>query len=40
MSIVKRGSTFQLRRRVPQRYRAVEPRGVVWISLHTDSETG
>ena len=39
MSIVKRGSTFQLRRRVPQRYRAVEPRGVVWISLHTDSET-
>jgi integrase len=39
MSIVKRGSTFQLRRRVPQRYLAVEPRGVVWISLHTDSET-
>ena len=39
LSILKRGSTFQLRRRVPQRYRAVEPRGVVWISLHTDSET-
>ncbi len=39
MSIVKRGSTFQLRRRVPQRYRSVEPRAVVWISLHTDSET-
>ena len=39
MSIVKRGSTFQLRRRVPQRYCAVEPRGVVWISLYTDSET-
>jgi len=39
VSIVKRGSTYQLRRRVPQRYRAVEPRGVVWISLHTDSET-
>ena len=39
MSIVKRGSTFQLRRRVPQRYRTVEPRAVVWISLHTDSET-
>lgn len=39
MSILKRGSTFQLRRRVPQRYRAVEPRAVVWISLHTDSET-
>lgn len=39
MSIVKRGSTYQLRRRVPQRYRGVEPREVVWISLHTDSET-
>jgi integrase len=39
LSIVKRGSTFQLRRRVPQRYRLVEPRAVVWISLHTDSET-
>ncbi|MBK8199715.1 MAG: tyrosine-type recombinase/integrase [Acidobacteria bacterium] len=39
MSIVKRGGTFQLRRRVPQRYRSVEPRAVVWISLHTDSET-
>jgi integrase len=39
MSIVKRGSTFQLRRRVPQRYRSVEPREVIWISLHTDSET-
>ena len=39
MSIVKRGSTFQLRRRVPKRYRSVEPRAVVWISLHTDSET-
>jgi integrase len=39
LSIVKRGSTFQLRRRVPQRYRMVELRAVVWISLHTDSET-
>ncbi len=39
LSIVKRGSMFQLRRRVPQRYRPVEPREVIWISLHTDSET-
>jgi len=39
VSIGLRGSTFQLRRRVPQRYRSVEPREVVWISLHTDSET-
>ncbi|HMO06905.1 MAG TPA: integrase [Paracoccaceae bacterium] len=39
MSILRRGSTFHLRRRVPQRYRGVEPRSTVWISLHTDSET-
>jgi integrase len=39
MSIVRRGSTFHLRRRVPRRYRGVEPRGTVWISLHTDSGT-
>ena len=38
MSIVKRGSTFHLRRRVPKRYARVEPRKTVWISLHTDSE--
>ena len=37
--LVRRGSTWQLRRRVPVRYRSVEPREVVWISLHTDSET-
>jgi integrase len=39
MSITKRGDTFHLRRRVPRRYREVEPRETVWISLHTDSET-
>ncbi|ABD56438.1 DUF6538 domain-containing protein [Jannaschia sp. CCS1] len=39
MSIAKRGRTYHLRRRVPRRYRRVEPRGTVWISLHTDSET-
>jgi hypothetical protein len=39
MSIVRRGSTFHLRRRVPRRYRCVEARGTVWISLHTDSGT-
>jgi hypothetical protein len=36
---MKRGSTFHLRRRVPRRYRGIEPRETVWISLHTDSET-
>ncbi len=39
MSVLKRGSTFHLRRRVPRRYRAVESREAIWISLHTDSET-
>src|SRR5688572_19401512 len=39
MTIVQRGSTFHLRKRVPRRYRPVEPRDTVWISLHTDSET-
>ncbi len=37
MSIVRRASTFHLRKRVPLRYRRVEPRVTVWISLHTDS---
>jgi integrase len=39
MAILKRGSSFHLRRRVPRRFKAVEPRGTVWISLHTDSES-
>ena len=39
MSVFKRGTTYQLRRRVPRRYRDVEQRTTVWISLHTDSET-
>jgi integrase len=39
MTIVRRGSTYHLRKRVSLRYRRVEPRETVWISLHTDSET-
>ncbi|WP_045693739.1 tyrosine-type recombinase/integrase [Hyphomonas sp. BRH_c22] len=39
MSIFKRSNCYQLRRRVPRRYRSVEPRGTIWVSLHTDSET-
>ena len=39
MSIFMRGGLYQLRRRVPRRYRSVEPRGTIWVSLHTDSET-
>jgi len=38
MSLIQRNQTYHLRRRVPQRYRPVEARGVVWVSLHTDSE--
>ena len=39
MSIAKRGRLYHLRRRVPRRYRGIEPRETVWISLHTDSES-
>lgn len=39
MSILKRGKSYSLRKRVPSRYKRVEPRGTVWISLHTDSAT-
>jgi len=39
MSIAKRSRLYHLRRRVPRRYRGIEPRETVWISLHTDSET-
>jgi len=39
VSILLRGKTYHLRRRVPRRYEAVEPRKTIWISLHTDSET-
>lgn len=39
MSIIERGNTYYLRRRVPRRYQSVETRNTVWISLHTDSES-
>ena len=38
MKPILRGSTYHLRKRVPQRFAAIEPRETVWISLHTDSE--
>ena len=38
MPLLKRGSIFRLRRRVPRWYGAVEPRLTVWVSLHTDSQ--
>ena len=39
MTIMRRGKGLSLRKRVPQRYRSVEPRTEIWLSLHTDSET-
>jgi len=39
MSIVRRGQTYHLRKRVPKRYAPVESRRHVWVSLHTDSES-
>lgn len=39
MNVTKRGKMWQLRQRVPKRYASVESRKLVWISLHTDSET-
>lgn len=39
MNITRRNKTFHIVRRVPKRYEAVESRKVVWISLHTDSES-
>lgn len=39
MKLLRRGSAFHLRRRVPLRFKEVEPRLHICISLHTDSET-
>lgn len=38
MRPIRRGSTFHLRKRVPVRFKSVEPRMHVWITLKTDSE--
>jgi hypothetical protein len=38
MKLLRRGSAFHMRRRVPLRFREVEPRVHISISLHTDSE--
>ena len=36
---ILRGGTYHLRARVPKRYRSVEHRSQVWMSLHTDSQS-
>jgi hypothetical protein len=37
--IIQRREMFYLRRRVPDRYQAVESRATIWVSLHTDFPT-
>ncbi len=39
MNLIRRANTFHIQRRVPSRYAPVEERKVIWISLHTDSES-
>ena len=38
MTVMKRGESWCLRRRVPRRFKPAESRHEVWISLRTDSE--
>lgn len=38
LNLIRRGSILYLRKRVPRRYRPVEPREFILLSLHTDSE--
>lgn len=37
MKLILGQNTYHLRRRVPSRYKSIESRGEVWISLQTDS---
>lgn len=39
LNLVRRESSLYIRKRVPRRYKPVEGREFIWISLHTDSET-
>lgn len=38
MQFTRRGKHLHMRKRVPRRYKDVEDREFVWLSLHTDSE--
>jgi len=38
MKLILRNTTYYIRKRVPKRFALVEPRKIVWVSLHTDSE--
>ncbi|WP_422071516.1 DUF6538 domain-containing protein [Tranquillimonas rosea] len=39
MSLHLRNKTYHLKRRVPRRYRCVESRSAIWVSLRTDSRS-
>ena len=39
MTIIRRGDTFHLRKRVPLRFASVEERPIIGVSLRTDSES-
>ena len=39
MTVVRRGQTYYLRKRVPTRFQRVEERDMIFMSLHTDSES-
>lgn len=38
MTIAKKGNALYLRKRVPARYAAIEPRREIWLALNTDSK--
>jgi hypothetical protein len=39
MSTTRRNNTIHMRKRVPPRFKSIEPRDYVWISLHTGDTT-
>lgn len=38
MKLTRRANTLYIRKRVPRRYKRIEEREFVWLSLHTDAE--
>ncbi len=38
MTIMRRGSTYHLHKRVPRRFEGVEERKSIWVSLHTEGD--
>ena len=38
LNLIKRGETWYIRKRVPSRYAAIDPRGIIRVCLFTDSQ--